>query len=117
MLIFLNEIHIHSSSFSTRIRLTEYRHIQTELKSTPESILARDATKHKKTPQQVTTSFFMSSFFYYVNPKSSTEERATHTQTDYIPRKSTEQKTESTDNTKSSTIKIKQNHEHNTADR
>ncbi len=29
----------------------------------------------------MTTSFFMSSFFYYVNPKSSTEERATHTHT------------------------------------
>jgi hypothetical protein len=32
ILIFLKDIHIHSSSFSTRIRLTEYRHIQTELK-------------------------------------------------------------------------------------
>jgi hypothetical protein len=34
ILIFLKDIHIYSSSFSTRIRLTEYRHIQTELKST-----------------------------------------------------------------------------------
>jgi hypothetical protein len=80
ILIFLKDIHIHSSSFSTRTRLTEYRHIQTELKST-QKVYLPEMPLNTKTPSASDNKLLLCQASFTMSTPRAQEERATHAHT------------------------------------